>query len=191
MVAGRSSATRAGFVTEKLLGTTETGVLSFQEYFVRLRCAPRVRAIRFEGAARARASAAALALLGAAGLSAVVICPSNPYLSVDPILSVPGWRSALASCAAPVIAVSPLIGGEAVKGPTAKIMRELALEVSPATVARHYAGLIDGFVLDHADAAIARTIDIPVCLAHTLMRSVKDKERLAREVLEFAQTLVI
>jgi LPPG:FO 2-phospho-L-lactate transferase len=150
-----------------------------------------VRAIRFVGGVRARASAAALALLGAEGLSAVVICPSNPYLSVDPILSVPGWRSALASCAAPVIAVSPLIGGEAVKGPTAKIMRELALEVSPVTVARHYAGLIDGFVLDHADAALAREIDIPVRLAHTLMRSVEDKERLAREVLDFAQTLAI
>ena len=175
----------------RTLVETETGVLSFQEYFVRLQCAPRVRAIRFEGAASARASAAALALLGAEGLSAVVICPSNPYLSVDPILSVPGWRSALASCAAPVIAVSPLIGGEAVKGPTAKIMRELALEVSPVTVARHYAGLIDGFVLDHADAAIARAIDIPVRLAHTLMRSVADKERLAREVLDFARTLAI
>ena len=174
----------------RTLVETETGVLSFQEYFVRLRCAPRVRAIRFEGAARARASAAALALLGAEGLSAVVICPSNPYLSVDPILSVPGWRSALASCAAPVIAVSPLIAGEAVKGPTAKIMRELALEVSPVTVARHYAGLIDGFVLDHADAALAREIDIPVRLAPTLMRSIEDKRRLAQDALDFADFLI-
>ena len=174
----------------RTLVETETGVLSFQEYFVRLRCAPQVKGIRFEGAASARASAAAIALLGAESLRAVVICPSNPYLSVDPILSVPGWRSALASCAAPVIAVSPLIAGEAVKGPTAKIMRELALEVSPATVARHYAGLIDGFVLDHADAAIAREIDIPVRLARTLMRNTEHKKRLAEEVLGFADFLI-
>ena len=173
----------------RTLVETETGVLSFQEYFVRLRCAPRVRAIRFEGAARARANAAALALLGAEDLNAVVICPSNPYLSVDPILAVPGWRSALAACAAPVIAVSPLIAGEAVKGPTAKIMRELGLEVSPVTVARHYADLIDGFVLDHADAALAGSFDVPVCLAQTLMRSLQDKMRLARAVLDFGQAL--
>jgi LPPG:FO 2-phospho-L-lactate transferase len=173
----------------RTLVETETGVLSFQQYFVRLRCAPRVRAIRFEGAARARPSAQALELLAGGRLAAVVICPSNPYLSVDPFFAMREWRAALEACAAPVVAVSPLIGGEAVKGPTAKIMRELALEASPVTVARHYAGLIDGFVLDRADAAFAQEIDVPVHLAHTLMRTLADKEHLAREVIGFAQRL--
>ncbi|MGH8258098.1 MAG: 2-phospho-L-lactate transferase CofD family protein, partial [Steroidobacteraceae bacterium] len=119
----------------------------------------------------------------------VVICPSNPYLSIDPILAIPGWRSALRSSEAPVIAVSPIVGGQAVKGPTAKIMRELGVEVSPLSVARHYAEFLDGLVLDEADAALASSFDIPVRVAPTLMRRLADKERLASEVLEFARCL--
>jgi LPPG:FO 2-phospho-L-lactate transferase len=173
----------------RTLVETDGQVLSFQEYFVRLRCTPPVRAIRFEGAMRARASTAALELLGAGALDAVIICPSNPYLSVDPFFAMREWRTALEACATPVVAVSPLIAGQAVKGPTAKIMRELALEVSPVTVARHYAGLIDGFVLDRADAALAGEIDVPVHLAQTMMQSLADKEHLAREVIAFARRL--
>jgi LPPG:FO 2-phospho-L-lactate transferase len=168
---------------------TDEGTLGFQNYFVRRACAPAVRAIRYEGAEQARAATEAVNALQDGAFATVVICPSNPYLSVDPILAIPGWRTALASSEAPVIAVSPLIGGEAVKGPTAKIMRELALDVSPLTIARHYAPLIDGFVVDSADAALAPQFDLPVHVAPTLMRSLADKERLARDVLAFAGSL--
>ncbi|MGH8150466.1 MAG: 2-phospho-L-lactate transferase [Steroidobacteraceae bacterium] len=176
---------------DRVRTTVETaqGTQSFQHYFVKHRCAPRVSRIRFDGAERSRPLGAALDVLRQSDLAAVVICPSNPYLSVDPILAVPGWRAALQASRAPVVAVSPLIGAEAVKGPTAKIMRELALEVSPLTVARHYAGIIRGFVLDDADAALASSLDVPARVAPTLMRTLADKERLAREVLDFARTL--
>ncbi|HTW37180.1 MAG TPA: 2-phospho-L-lactate transferase [Steroidobacteraceae bacterium] len=169
---------------------TDEGTLAFQHYFVRRRCEPAVRGIRYEGAEQARAATQALEALGGGSYTAAVICPSNPYLSIDPILAIPGWRTALAARKVPVIAVSPLISGEAVKGPTAKIMRELGLEASPLTVARHYAPLIDGFVLDEADALLAGEFDIPVHIAPTLMRSLADKERLAREVLAFARSLL-
>jgi LPPG:FO 2-phospho-L-lactate transferase len=168
---------------------TDEGTLGFQHYFVRRRCVPAIRAIRYEGAERARAAAAAVGALEGSRFAAVVICPSNPYLSIDPILAIPGWRSALAARKVPVIAVSPLIAGEAVKGPTAKIMRELGLEVSPLTIAKHYAPLIDGFVLDEADADLAARFDLPVEVAPTLMRSLADKEGLARAVLAFAGSL--
>lgn len=176
---------------ERVRTTVETGVgtLGFQHYFVKHRCAPLVTAIRFDGAERSLPLAAALQVLEQPDLAAIVICPSNPYLSIDPILAIPGWRLALRESRAPVIAVSPLIGGAAVKGPTAKIMRELGLEVSPLTVARHYAGIIRGFVLDEADAALASGFDVPVHVTRTLMRTLADKERLAREVLGFARTL--
>ena len=168
---------------------TDEGTLGFQHYFVRRRCAPVVRAIRYEGAAAARPHARSLALLEPGSSAAVVICPSNPYLSIDPILSIPGWRSALIASPAPVVAVSPLIAGQAVKGPTAKIMRELGLEASSRTIAHHYAGLLDGLVLDEADASDADALDIPVLVASTLMRGAEDKARLARRVLEFAASL--
>ncbi len=168
---------------------TAEGTLGFQHYFVKRRCEPVVTSIRFEGAQSARPTPAAMQALDRTDLAAVVICPSNPFLSVDPILAMLGWRTALRSARAPVIAVSPLIGGEAVKGPTAKIMRELGLEVSPLTVAKHYAGVIGGFVLDEADAALVPRFDIPVRVAPTLMRTRGDKERLAREVLDFASAL--
>ena len=169
---------------------TEEGTLEFQRYFVARRCEPAVRAIRYEGAAQAEPPAGLVGDLRTGVYDAVVLCPSNPYLSIDPILAIPGWRAALRATRAPRIAVSPLIGGEAVKGPTAKIMRELALQVSPVTIARHYAPLLDGFVLDQADAALRPLFDLPVHLAPTLMRTAADKERLAQEVLRFAGSLV-
>lgn len=168
---------------------TPGGALAFQHYFVKHRCAPRVTQIRFDGAGAARPPAAALEALAREDLAAVVICPSNPYLSIDPILAVAGWREALYASRVPVVAVSPLIAGQAVKGPTAKIMRELGLEVSPLTVARHYAGLVRGFVVDETDAALAPQLDVPVRIAPTLMRTLEDKERLARDVLAFARSL--
>jgi LPPG:FO 2-phospho-L-lactate transferase len=167
----------------------EEGWLDFQDYFVRRRCAPRVREIAYDGAASARAHPDVLAALRERRLRAVVICPSNPFLSIEPILAVAGLREAIARAAAPVVAVSPIIGGRAVKGPTAKMMTELGLEVSAAAVARRYQDLLRGYVLDHADAAEAEKLGIPVTLAHTLMTTIADREELARRVLASADAL--
>jgi len=163
--------------------------LAFQDYFVRRRCAPRVQEITYQGAAAARLAPPALAALQSAALEAIIICPSNPYLSLDPLLAVPQLLPAVRAARVPVIAVTPLIGGEAVKGPTAKIMRELGIAPTPYAIAQHYEAWIDAFVLDRADAAQATAFDIPVHVTDTLMKSVGDRERLAREVLAFAATL--
>jgi LPPG:FO 2-phospho-L-lactate transferase len=168
---------------------TESGELGFQSYFVRARCEPKIRAIRFAGAERARVSGLALHALGEPGLAAIVIAPSNPYLSIDPILAIPGLREALRRAGVPVVAVTPILGGAAVKGPTAKIMAELGLEVSPVTVASHYDGLLDGFVLDERDRALAPRFGIPVTVADTLMSTPEARERVARAALELARAL--
>ena len=168
---------------------TEAGELEFQHYFVRLRCTPQVRALRFAGAAQARPTDELLNVLHSKALQAVILCPSNPYLSIDPILAVPGMRAALRASGVPIIAVSPLIGGRAVKGPTAKIMQELGIEASPASIASHYAGLIDGLVLDHADAAHAEALPVPVLCTDTLMSTLADRERVAAAALELATAL--
>jgi LPPG:FO 2-phospho-L-lactate transferase len=165
---------------------TSDGWLDFQDYFVRRRCKPAVLELAYEGAASARAQPELLAALGDPALRAVVICPSNPFVSIEPILAVAGMREAVARCAAPVVAVSPIVGGRAVKGPTAKMMSELGLPVSASTVARRYGDLLDAYVLDHADAGAAEELGIPVTLAHTLMRSLADRERLAHHVLAAA-----
>ena len=163
---------------------TDQGTLDFQEYFVHRRCAPAVRAITFAGAAAARPLAEVIHAIATA--AAVVICPSNPFISIDPILAVPGLRAALAATSAPVVAVSPLIGGRAVKGPTAKMMAELGLPVTARAVAEHYAGLLDIFVANPEDAAALAGIDARVVAAPTLMRSLADKQALARIVLAAA-----
>ena len=168
---------------------TEEGWLDFQDYFVRRRCAPPVREIAYDGAASARAHPDLLAALRDPRLRAVVICPSNPLLSIEPILAVAGLREAIARAAAPVVAVSPIIGGRAVKGPTAKMMSELGLEVSAAAVARRYQDLLDGYVLDRVDASEAEKLGIPVTPAHTLMTTLADRETLARRVLASADAL--
>jgi LPPG:FO 2-phospho-L-lactate transferase len=145
-----------------------------------------VQRIEFAGAAKARAQPAALATLARADLRAVVICPSNPFVSIEPILSLPGMRAALQACTAPVIAVTPIIGGQAVKGPAAKMLRELGHEVSGAAVARRYTGLIDAFILDRTDATAAAIPGISLYPAATLMLSTEDREQLARAVLAVA-----
>lgn len=168
---------------------TDAGIVSFQDYFVRMRCEPRVRAIHFAGAADARPSAALKSALDASDLRAVVVCPSNPYLSIDPLLAIPGFPESLASLRVPVIAVSPIVAGQAIKGPTAKIMRELGEQPSAVTVARRYASWIDGFVLDRADAALADTIRalrLAVHVTPTVMSSVAERATLAEDVLAFA-----
>ena len=168
---------------------TREGVLAFQEYFVRRRCEPAVTALEYAGAAAARIAPPALAALKAADVAAIIVCPSNPYLSVDPILALPGMRAALKAAPAPVIAVTPLVAGKAIKGPTAKIMAELEVPLSSAAIARHYADFIDGFVLDRADATLVPAFSCSLLVADTLMVTLADRERLAREVLQFAATL--
>jgi LPPG:FO 2-phospho-L-lactate transferase len=172
----------------RTLVDTDQGTLAFQEYFVREQCRPAVHAIRFDGAEGAKPSAQILgALKGAAG---IIICPSNPWLSVDPILAVPGLRAAIRAAGAPVIAVAPIIAGKAVKGPTAKIMHELGLQPGAATIAHHYVGLIDGFILDREDQALAEEVPVPARAVNTLMRTLDDKTALARECLQFCTALM-
>ena len=118
-----------------------------------------------------------------------MICPSNPWLSVEPILALPGMRSALRARGAPVIAVSPIIAGKAVKGPAAKIMAELGLEPDSRSIAWHYEGLIDGLVIDTADEALASAMPMPAIVTPTMMRSLDDKVALARQCLAFCEQL--
>lgn len=166
---------------------TDQGLMDFQDYFVRRQCRPRVREIRFEGAAACKPASGIAALLAQPGLEAIVICPSNPYLSVDPVLAVPGMRELLRSAGVPIVAVSPLIAGAAVKGPTAKIMEELGKPITAVEVARHYEGLIDGFVLDRRDEALAAQIRVPVLLSDTLMATADDRRRVAGDSLRLAR----
>ena len=171
---------------------TEEGLLPFQHYFVRDRCAPRVRGFQFDGAASAAPNPALLDALADKRLHAVIIAPSNPFISIDPILAVPGVRAALRDCAAPVVAVTPIVHGEAIKGPTAKMMRELDIETTAVAVARHYADIIDGFVLDAADADIASQVEalgIATITTNTVMDSLDDRVMLGRDVLEFCHQI--
>src|SRR5438477_9440134 len=165
---------------------TREGWLDFQDYFVRSRCEPVIDRLEFAGAADARASPDVLGALADPRLRALVICPSNPFISIDPILAVPGVRAALRDCAAPIVAVSPIIGGQAVKGPTAKMMAELGLPVDATTVARHYRDFLDLYLADEEAAAAVADLDIPVVLARTLMQSLADREALAHTVLAAA-----
>jgi len=165
------------------------GWLDFQDYFVRQRCRPTVLELAFEGRQTARPQSELLAALRNPGLRAIIICPSNPFISIDPILAVPGLQPALGDSAAPVVAVAPLIGGRAVKGPTAKIMGELGLKVDAAEVARHYGKIIDGYVVDHGDVGEITLPGLHVHAAAILMETLADREALAREVVAFADRL--
>jgi LPPG:FO 2-phospho-L-lactate transferase len=168
---------------------TPEGWLDFQDYFVRRQCRPVVRAFEFVGADTARAQPQALGALRRKDLRAVIICPSNPFVSIEPILAVPAIRVALEQCEAPVIAVTPIIGGKAIKGPAAKMMAELGLEVSVASVAGRYVGLIDGFVVDATDALPQPEPPIRFFRAATLMNADGDRLLLAHAVLRAADAL--
>jgi LPPG:FO 2-phospho-L-lactate transferase len=171
-------------VRTRILG--DEGWIDFQDWFVRQRAAPVVRAVEFAGAATARPQPDVLAALRA-GPRAVVICPSNPFISIEPILAVPGMREAIKASGAPVIAVSPIIAGQAVKGPTAKMFAELGTPPSAAAVAARYGDLLHGYVMEEGDddAGIAPR----VFRAATLMRTLDDKVALARAVLAAADAL--
>lgn len=171
---------------------TADGELPFQDYFVRLRCKPVATGFRFAGIEDAKPTANVLAALSDPSLAAIVICPSNPYVSIDPILSLDGMRAAIASSPAPVVAISPIIGGQAVKGPAAKMMTELNHEISPVGIARHYGSLLSGLMIDHADTALKPLIEelgIKVEVADILMRDVTDRARLAKDCLVFAESI--
>jgi LPPG:FO 2-phospho-L-lactate transferase len=159
------------------------GWLDFQDWFVRRQCAPAIREIAFAGAEAAHPQPEFVAALGDPDLRLVVICPSNPFISIDPILAVPSVREALRDCPAPVVAVSPIIGGRAVKGPTAKLMAELGLSVDAAAVAHHYGDLLDHYVIDEADIDAAADLRVPWTAARTLMETLANREALARAVL--------
>lgn len=161
---------------------TDAGWVGFQDWFVRQRAGPAVRALRFAGADQARPHPALLAALHRA--EAVVICPSNPFISIDPMLAVPRVREALMASTAPVAAVSPIIGGRAVKGPTAKMMAELGLAVSARAVAAYYGPLLDLYVADTKDAEGLDGLPVRVLPAPVLMNSLADKMTLARVVLD-------
>lgn len=165
---------------------TDAGDLAFQDYFVRRQAAPRFLGIRFAGAESARPAPGVAEAI--AGARLIVICPSNPWLSIAPIRAVAGIETALAGAVAAgtrVVAVSPFIGGQAVKGPAAKILRELGHEPTPRAVADCYAGLITDLVIDHADAALPRP-QIPVHVTATLMRDQAASAALGRLVLGLA-----
>jgi LPPG:FO 2-phospho-L-lactate transferase len=164
---------------------TEEGELEFQEYFVHRRCEPRVTGFRFDGLGSAFPTEQVLTALDAADV--IIFCPSNPFVSLDPILSLPGVRERVGRKRA--VAVSPIVGGQAIKGPAAKMFAELEMEVTAASVAAHYAGLLRGFVLDEVDAELKPSIEsdtLQVLVTNTVMRSDADRARLAREVLDFA-----
>jgi LPPG:FO 2-phospho-L-lactate transferase len=164
-----------------IVDTVEHGELAFQDYFVRLHCEPKVKGFRFDGIEGARPAPGALEAIKEA--DAVVICPSNPWVSIQPILAVAGIKSALE--AKLVIAVSPIIGGKTVKGPAAKMYRELGITPSALAVAEHYHGLLKGFVLDKTDAELAEKITVQTLVTNTLMRHLTDRAQLANDVLNF------
>jgi len=168
----------------RTLVDTDIGRLSFQSYFVEHRCAPRLRAISFEGAAAAQPARAALEALARPDLAGIIVCPSNPWLSIDPMLAIPGWRAALETCRAPRIAVTPIVAGQAIKGPTAKIMAELGLAPNARNIVAHYGRLLDGFLLDAADACLTGDLGLPVLTADTIMRTLADRIRVARASVE-------
>ena len=166
---------------------TDEGELAFQRYFVERRCEPRVKGVRFQGAECARPSPAFRESLDAADV--LVFCPSNPFVSIGPVLAVPGVRDAIAGFRGTRVAVSPIIGGQAVRGPAAKMFAELGEEASCTAVALRYRGLCDVFVLDETDASSADAIEklgMTAVVAPTLMVSEEDKARLARVVVEAA-----
>lgn len=171
---------------------TARGTLAFQDYFVRLRCKPRVQGFEFAGAARARVPAELERIIAEGNVEAIVVCPSNPYVSVAPILTVPAIRRWLRARACPVIAVSPIVGGTAIKGPAAKMMRELGADASCEGVVQHYGNTVDGWVIDRADAGAESRIALAghrVLVTDTIMTDAAASRRLAVEVVRFVRSV--
>lgn len=171
---------------------TGRGELSFQDYFVRQKCEPQVRGFRFVGSRAARVPSSLRRIFETGKVRAVVFCPSNPYVSIAPILSVPEIRTSLYRRTFPVIAVSPIVGGAAIKGPAAKMMRELGSEASALGVVRHYGDRVDGWVIDEQDAQLRRPIEREgkaVTVVDTVMNDSRKSAQLAKCVVSFARRL--
>ncbi len=170
---------------------TDAGPLPFQDYFVRQRCAPAVTGFEFDGIEEALPNPALVSALDDKP-AAIVIAPSNPFVSVAPILAVPGMRDMLHECGAPVVAVSPIVAGGAIKGPAAKMMNEMGMPASVVEIARHYQGFIDALIIDEADAAEAPAIaamGMEAEAARTIMKDLADRIELARRTVELATRL--
>lgn len=172
---------------------TLEGELPFQDYFVRRHCAPAVTEFRFAGAQDARIHPELVAALASPALRAVIFCPSNPFVSIGPMLAIAGMKEALKAAGKPVIAVSPIIGGQAVKGPAAKMMAELGMPTTALALARHYRDVVDALVIDEVDREYLGPIHdlgLACTTAPTLMNDDADKVQLASTLLEYADALV-
>ncbi|MEG6507351.1 2-phospho-L-lactate transferase [Methyloligella sp. 2.7D] len=165
---------------------TDEGPLAFQDYFVRRRCAPAVRAVHFEGAETARLNPQIAQALASPSLAGVILCPSNPYLSIAPMLAVQPLRQSLATLDCPVVAVSPIVAGSALKGPAAKMMREMGHAPSAATIAELYVDFADIVLADEADADLAAQ-NPRIRTAPTIMHSDKERLALARICLDLVK----
>jgi LPPG:FO 2-phospho-L-lactate transferase len=171
---------------------TPTGRLAFQHYFVRERCEPMVSGFEFVGSASARLSPQIRRWLDDPALAGVIICPSNPFVSIDPILAMAEFADWLRETPVPVVAVSPIVGGQAIKGPTAKMMKELAVPQAADAVARHYRDIIDGFIIDQRDMDLVERVvalDIETTVAQTVMITLQDRIDLARTAVEFLRRI--
>jgi LPPG:FO 2-phospho-L-lactate transferase len=167
---------------------TDAGEVHFEEYFVRRRAQDAVRGVRYVGVEAARPAPGLLDLIATA--EAILIAPSNPVVSIGPILAIPGVRAAISASPAPVITVSPIVGGAPIKGPAAPLMRAVGLEVSAMGAAQAYAGLLDGIVIDQVDADLAPQIaalGLRVAVTDTIMRGPVEKANLARVALQLAE----
>ena len=182
-------------MTDHRVGTivdTREGDFFFQDYFVRLRCQPIFTGVHYKGMETATPSPKLEKTLINPQLRAVIICPSNPFVSIDPILNIPGVRESLKAAKVPIVAVSPIVGGKAIKGPAAKMMDEVGLPSSALGIAKHYGNLIDGLIIDKKDSELVDAVSatgIDVRVKQTLMESDEDEKELAFEAIKFAELL--
>jgi LPPG:FO 2-phospho-L-lactate transferase len=168
-----------------LVETMEDGELAFQDYFVKMKCVPKVKGFRFAGIEAALPAPGVLDAIHRA--DAIVICPSNPWVSIDPILAIPGIQSLVSTKT--VVAVSPIIDGRTVKGPAAKMFTELGLPPTALSVARHYENILSGFILDNVDLDLARFFSIPTLFSNILMKNQDNRRCLAQDVLNLIRAL--
>ena len=166
---------------------TQDGVMSFQEYFVKNQCEPVVKSIDFEGSSNCTVTPEVRQAV--MNMDLLVFCPSNPFVSLAPILSVPGFKQLIESFSGRSIGVSPIVGGEAIKGPAAKMLKELGHDVSSLGVARQYVGLCNTFIIDEKDVALKEEIEslgMDVFVTQTIMETDRDKKQLAQYILEIS-----
>ena len=180
-------------MTDNIVATkirTPSGVMEFQEYFVKRKFQDRVEDVTYEGASLATPAPGVIPAIEKTDV--IVLCPSNPILSIGPILAIPGIRDSISKTSAKIVGVSPIVGGRSIKGPLDRIMENLGLEVSPFGVAQLYKGLMKGYVIDQIDRSTVpkiTSLGMRVFATNTLMDSMEAKTKLARETINFAETL--